>query len=177
MHVNARKIALAGLLAAIVTVLLTLSSIIETNSLFMIAAASFCVGIVVREWSIGYGAIFLVSSTLISLLVAVNKFYCITYVSMGIYLLLSEFLWEKLADQTVIKKRNAILWIGRYAIFNCVYIPILLFFQELLFVKEVSGWLLLVCMLAGQLALLVYEEAYRYFQAMIWSKARVKLEK
>ena len=55
MHVNARKIALSGVLAAFAVVLIVLGSIFETSTLFLLAAAAFCVGIVVREWGIAYG--------------------------------------------------------------------------------------------------------------------------
>ena len=175
MHVSAKKMAFAGLLVAMTVILLTLSSVIETNSLFMIAAASFCIGIVIREWKIGFGAIFLVSSTLLSLLIVPDKFYCITYAAMGVYLLLSEWLWEKLAEKSTMKHRYAVLWIGKYLVFNCMYIPILLFYQELLFAKAVSGEFLVLCVFAGQLILFVYEKAYCYFQAMIWGRVRAKV--
>lgn len=175
MHVNARKIALAGVLTALATVLLTLSSVIETNSLFLIAAASFCVGIVIREWGLRYGVAFVIASTLVSTLVVPNKFYCITYAGMGIYLMLSEWLWNKIAETSDIVHRVGILWGGRYVVFNCIYLPVLFFFQELLFVKEMSGELLLVFALGGQIMVFVYEKAYAYFQATIWGKLRTKL--
>ena len=46
MHVNAKKMAFTGVLAAFAVILLVLSAVIETSSLFLIAAAAFCVGIV-----------------------------------------------------------------------------------------------------------------------------------
>ena len=49
MHVNARKIALSGVLAAFAVVLIVLGSIFETSTLFLLAAAAFCVGIVVES--------------------------------------------------------------------------------------------------------------------------------
>ena len=175
MHVNARKMAFAGLLTAFVAILLVLSSVIESNSLFLIAAASFCVGIAIREWQVRLGTAFLVSSTLISLLVAPNKFYCITYAAMGIYLVLSEILWDKIAEKQDVKNKERVLWIGRYLIFNCIYIPSIVFFQELLFVKKVSGVLLLGAIVIGQLILFVYEKSYGYFQIAIWGKLRTKI--
>ena len=82
MHVSGKKIAISGLLVAFSAVMLILSSVIETNSLFLIAAASFCVGIAIREWGIRFGMGFLIASTLVNVFVAPNKFYCLTvYVS------------------------------------------------------------------------------------------------
>ena len=114
MHVNAKKISLAGLLAAFVVIMLLLSSTIETSSLFFIAAASFCVGISIREWGPGFGAAFLAATIALGLMLAPNKLYCITYAGMGMYLVLSEWLWEIIANKKVMKQRNLALWIGKY---------------------------------------------------------------
>ena len=168
MHVGAKRIAIAGLLVAASAVFLILSSVIESNSLFLIAAASFCVGIAIREWGIGFGAGFLSASTLVNLMVAPNKFYCISFAAMGLYLLLSECLCKKIMSIWM-------LWVGKYVIFNVIYIPAVLFFQELLFAREVTGALLVVFLLAGQLALYVYDKAHLYFQNAIWGKLRVKV--
>lgn len=177
MHVNAKKMAVSGLLAAFSAVMLVMSSVIETNSLLFICAASFCVGITIREWGVAFGFIFLIASTLINVLAAPNKFYCITFAAMGIYLLLSEYLWERIAARKEMKHRTLTLWIGKYLIFNLIYIPALLFFQDLLFVKKVTGMLLVVFLLAGQIALLIYDKVYVYFQGVIWGKLRVRLLK
>lgn len=177
MHVNAKKIAISGLLAAFSAVMLVLSSVIETNSLFLITAASFCVGIAIREWGIPFGVGFLIASTLVNVIVAPNKFYCLTFAVMGVYLIFSEYLWDKIAAKADMKHRTLALWIGKYAIFNCIYIPALLFFQELLFLKKVTGILLAVFWLVGQIALFVYDRVYIYFQGIIWGKLRIKLMK
>lgn len=177
MHVSGRKIAISGLLIAFSAVMLILSSVIETNSLFLIAAASFCVGIAIREWGVGFGMGFLIASTLVNAFVAPNKFYCLTFAGMGVYLLCSEYLWNKIATKANMKNRTLTLWIGKYVIFNCIYVPVLLFFQEFLFVKKVEGMLLVVFWLVGQIALFVYDRVYIYFQGVIWGKFRTKLMK
>lgn len=170
MHVNAKKIATAGLLAAFSAVLVVLASVIESSSLFFIAAASFCVGIALREWGIGLGAGYLVASTFVNLIVSPNKFYCLTFAAMGLYLLLVELFGKKG------NRRTAVLWVLKYVIFNCMYLPALVFFQELFFTKKITGILWVVVFLAGQAALFVYDEAYRYFQRVIWGKLRGKLQ-
>lgn len=177
MHVKAKNIALAGLLAACSAILLVLSSVIETNSLFLIGAASFCVGIAIREWGIRLGFAFLVASTFINLLMAPNKIYCITFAAMGIYLFLSEYLWKKIADKDGMKHRILALWLGKYVVFNLMYIPTLLFFPELFFVGKVGGVFITVSLLAGQIVLYLYDKAYDYFQGAIWGKIRIKLLK
>ena len=58
MHVKAKTMAFGGLLLALTVVCMALGSIIETSTLFLLAAASFFVGIVVREFGLKAGAAF-----------------------------------------------------------------------------------------------------------------------
>ena len=177
MHVNAKKTAVAGLLAALTVVLMLLSSSIESSSLFFIAAASFCVGIVIREWGPRFGIGFLVASVVLNFLLAPSKLYCFSYAGMGVYLLLSEWLWQALAKSLNTKHRNRKLWIGKYIIFNLMYVPVVCLMPEFIFAKEVSGKLMLIFLGAGQIGLWVYDRAYLYFQGCIWEKLRMRLLK
>ena len=60
MHVNAKKTAVSGLLMALSVVLMILSGILEFSTLFFLAAAAFFVGIIIKEYGLGYGtALFL----------------------------------------------------------------------------------------------------------------------
>ena len=175
MHVGAGRVAFAGLLVAFSSILLILSSVIESNSLILIGSAAFCVGIAVREWGLKFGLGFLIASTFVGFIVAPNKFYCITFTAMGFYIWASEVLWEKIACKDGIRHREARLWIGKYLIFNAVYIPAIVIFPELLFVKPIKKvWIFLVFLL-GQIGLFVYDKVYIYFQGMIWGKLRIRL--
>ena len=60
-------------------------------------------------------------------------------------------------------------------VFNLMYIPMVLIFQELLFMKELSGGLLLAVLAAGQVGVWIYDRAYEYVQVHIWNKFRGKL--
>ena len=99
MHINGRKLAISGLLVALSVVLVTLAAVIETSSLFFIAAATFMVGIVLREWGKYYGAVVYVATVLLCLMVAPVKMYCLTFAGMGAYLVGTEFLFEVLANK------------------------------------------------------------------------------
>ena len=175
MLLNAKKMAVMGLLAAFAVVMMFLSSAIESSSLFFIAAASFCVGIVIREWGSIAGVSFLIGTTFLNAFLAPNKLYCITYAGMGVYLILSEWIWKKIADAPVMKKRMLKLWIGKYLIFNLIYIPIIWFMPSLIFTKEIQGVMVLLLWGAGQVVLFVYDYAYGYFQGMIWGRLRTRL--
>ena len=52
MHLNTKKIAFAGVMLALTEVGIALGSVIETNTLFLLAAASFFVGIVIQEFGL-----------------------------------------------------------------------------------------------------------------------------
>lgn len=174
MHVGAKKIAIAGLLVAFSVVMLVLSSVIETSTLFFVAAASFCVGIAIREWGLKIGFGVFVADLLLGLLVAPNKLYCITFAGMGLYVWLSEVLWEKLAQSARVKRRYLMLWLGKYVIFNAMYIPTLFFMPRLLFAGKINGLAAVLLLLVGQVVLFIYDRAYAYFQSYIWGKLRTK---
>lgn len=175
MHVKAKHIATAGLLVALTVVLINLGTVLEMNTLFFIVAASFCVGIAIREWGLKLGIAFLFASVFVNILLAPNKFYCFTFAGMGIYIWVAEFLWKKIADTEKMRNRVVKLWIGKYFIFNILYIPVLFFMPTLLFTQEIAERMLILFLLAGQIALFVFEVAYEYFQQHIWGKIRMRL--
>ncbi len=168
MHVNGRKLAVSGLLAAFSIVLIILAAVIEMSSLFFIAAASFCVGIALREWGVGYGTAFYVATVLLGFLVAPNKMYCLTFTGMGFWLVGSEIVWKMV-------HRSLLLWLGKYVIFNLLYIPALMFLPQLLIAREMSNTLFVILLIVGQAALWVYDRAHVYVQIYIWGKFRRKL--
>lgn len=172
MHVKTKKIALAGLLAALAVILLILSSVIESSSLFFIAAASFCVGIAIREWGVGYGALFFVATILLGILLAPNKMYCLTFAAMSIYLLGSELIFCGIAKAEKIRHRKAVLWLGKILLFNVMYIPLLLYFPALFVKGKMNGLFFILLILAGQVVWFLYDMAHSYMQNNIWGKYR-----
>ena len=175
MHVGAKKMATAGLLVAFSVVMMILSSVIETSSLFFIAAASFCVGVAVREWGLRLGVVFLIASVSMNFLVAPSKLYCFTLAGMGIYIWASEWLWKRIADAKRLKHRVAALWVGKYVIFNLLYVPTFFFAPQILFTGKMNGLGAIILLLFGQAALFIYDVAYRYFQAQVWGRLRGRL--
>lgn len=175
MHVGAKKMATAGLLVAFSVVMMLLSSVIETSSLFFIAAASFCVGVAVREWGLRLGFAFLIASVILNFLLTPSKLYCFTLGGMGLYIWASEWLWNRIADAKKLKHRTALLWMGKYVIFNLFYVPVLFLAPQILFTGKINGLSAIILLLSGQAALFIYDVAYRYFQAQIWGRLRGRL--
>lgn len=175
MHVNAKKTAVSGLLMALAVVLIVLSGILDFNTLFFLAAAAFLIGIIIKEYGIKYGAAFFAGCTILGFLLAPQKLYVLTYAMMGVYVLGVEGLWQLLGKQTEWKKRKLLFTAGKFLIFNVMYIPVLVLFPKLLFAGEVPNSMMLVFLLAGQVALFLYDKAYEYFLISMWSSIRERI--
>ena len=111
MHVKARTLAFGGLLLALSVVFMALGSIIETSTLFLLAAASFFVGIVVREFGLRAGAAFYIAAVLLGFITAPNKFYVLTFAAMGFYIWGIEAAWRWLERHPQYRNRRMIFWI------------------------------------------------------------------
>lgn len=165
--------ALGGLLLALTVICMVLGSVIETGTLFLLAAASFFVGIIFREFGGKTGAAFYLAGVLLGAMLAPNKFYVITYAAMAAYILGAEIVWELLGGWNVdVKKRKRVFLAVKYAIFNLIYLPAVLFFQELLFGRTLALWVAAGVLIIGQAGLFFYDCAYEYVQRELWGKLR-----
>ena len=176
MLLGAKKLAFLGLLLALSVLSVILSGILEFNTLFLLAAGSFCIGIAIRESGIRFGFGFFVAAVLLSIMLAPNKMYCITFAAMGFYLIIAEYAYDMMVHIKKTGKRRIVLWVIKYVTFNAMYIPILLLLPRLVYSGSINNGLLAVVILAGQIVLFVYDRAYDYFQKNIWGKARVRLK-
>lgn len=169
--------AFGGMLLALTVICMFLGSIIETSTLFLLAAASFFVGIVLREFGEKTGIAFYLAGVLLGLIAAPNKFYAASYAAMGLYILVIELAWPRLGRLSGNRNRRGIFWMIKYIVFNMVYIPAVLCFQELLFAHKLSTGVLLGVLAAGQIGLFFYDRAYEYVQRELWNKFRGRLFK
>ena len=181
MHVKAKKIAIGGLMLAFSIVSMLLGNILEANTVFFLALASFFVGIIIREFGMKTGCAFYLAGVLLGVIVVPNKLYVATYAAMGIYILLSESVWRQirkmLGNNTMfsIEQYKVALWVIKYAIFNLMYIRAVLGCSELLFGKQLSVGMTIGVLIAGQIGLFIYDKAYDYVVGIIWNKIRGKL--
>ena len=172
MHVKAKTVALGGLLLALAVVFMALGSIIETSTLFLLAAASFFVGIVVREFGLRTGGAFYLAAVLLGAITAPNKFYGLTFAAKGLYIWGIGAVWRKLERHPEMTQRYKVFWIAKYVIFNIIYIPIVIFFRDLLFAQVISAGIMAGVIVGGQIGLFIYDRAYDYVQVHLWGKIR-----
>ncbi|MDO5291360.1 MAG: hypothetical protein Q4F05_01295 [bacterium] len=172
MHVNAKKVAFLGVSMALSIVLVVLSGIIEMNTLFLLALASFFTGIAIGEFGLGAGASYMAGSVILSLILAPNKLYVFTYAGICFYLVATEFIWRKVLKGTYSKKNNRILMVCKAIIFNIMYIPLVIFVPKLLITRDMSTVMFILLLIGGQVVLIAYDYAYHYFMNRYWLKLR-----
>lgn len=175
MLLSSKKMAFLGLLLAVDVILVVLSSILEFNTLFLLGAASFCVGIAIREAGLRFGFGFFLASLLLGFILSPNKLYCITYAAMGLYLLIDEYAFDRLVNVRRLKNNKELLWVIKYISFNAMYLPIILFLPRLLFGGKLNFLMYGMLIVLGQIVLFIYDRAYDYFQRYIWGRIRKKL--
>jgi len=176
MLLNAKKLSFLGLLLACAVLLVILGGVLEFNTLFLLAAASFCTGIAIRESGLRFGSGFYIASILLSFLLAPNKLYCITFGAMGFYIVIIEYFYHKLSFvKWNTGTRKKVYLVIKLVVFNIMYIPILILLPKLIYQGTINSGLIAAFILGGQAALFIFDKAYTYFQTFVWGKLRVKL--
>ena len=97
------------------------------------------------------------------------------YKRQGFYILAAEQAFVMLGRTEARVNRKALFWAIKYIIFNILYIPALIVFQQLLFGRNLSPAWMAGLIAAGQAGLWIYDRAYDYVQRHIWSKLRKRL--
>ena len=150
MHLNTKKIAFAGVMLALTEVGIALGSVIETNTLFLLAGI------------------------LLAILLSPNKLYVVSYAFMGFYILIIETIWHFSGRATGwIRSRN-FFWLMKYLVFNVLYIPGLIYFWSMLSEKKTVKGIMLMSVVFGQFILFVFDKTYEYAMGKIWKENRHK---
>lgn len=161
---------------ALTEVCIALGSVIESNTLFLLAAASYMVGIVIRELGRPLGGAFYLAGVLLGILITPNKLYVLSYGVMGLYILLREGIGAGLGKLPEGKRRDRIFLVVRILLFNGIYLLLLLAGRGVIFAGNGSGKLIGFAVMAGQVGFLIYDLAYEYVQKQIWTKIRGRLD-
>ena len=116
------------------------------------------------------------ASIFLGILIIPNKFYIITYTGLSVYILGSEILFDNMIRIKKHSLRKPLLWIGKYVLFNFMYIPGVLFLPKLIFSDNIKTSSFVLIILGGQVVLWIYDMGYNYFQKYIWGKFRKNLK-
>ena len=181
MHVNTKKLTVSSLLLAVAILFIYLGNVLETSTVFFLALASFCPGIVRREYGNRAGFVYLTATFLLGLILIPQKLYMLTFFLFSLYILLSELIWEGLCRLPGDKNRERLYLIFRLLLFNILYLPLAFLQPGLVWSKEVLArmgtWLYPLLFIAGQVFWILFDRAYGYFQGRIWERIRKQIER
>lgn len=171
MHVNkTRALAGASMMSALSVVFLLLGTYISVNTLFFTALAAFLIGVSINQYGFRYGGIQFVVCLLLDVILNPDKFHAILYLCLGAYIFLSEVIFQKFNKIEEPGKKMRVQWGIQWVLFNVIYIPLLLFWGQLLFAGNLPGGIALhsvkgklILWAAGQFGWIVYDKAYRAF--------------
>lgn len=170
-----KRLALSGLLLAVSVIFIYLGSLFEGSTLFFLAAASFCTGIVQREYGFAWGLSFLVANLLLGFILSPQKLYMLTFGVFAFYILFSEVIWNSLMKRKL-ARRNLVFWILKYVLFNVMYLPISLLMPQLILsgelLQKIGPYFYPAVILGGQVFLYIFDWAYCHFQISVWERIR-----
>lgn len=176
MYLRSKKIAFLGLLTALSVLFIVLSGIFEVSTFFFVAAAAFCVGIGIIEYSIIGGICMYVATVLLGILLAPNKLYCLTYSALCIYIIAIEATIRQVEKKVEdMKKVKRILLPIKYLYFNIIYLPIVCFLPKLVYNGVFSVKIYVLVILVGQVGFYLFDTIYFRLTDYYYSKLRNKI--
>lgn len=126
LHVKSKQVAWCGIIMAITVILQIFAGIIETSSLFLLAAASFLAGCVERKFGVKTAICFSIGACLLGFILAPQKLYCFTFVGFCIYVLVAEFFRGKsLTDSAFSIKKHGTQYLIKGILYHLLLIAAL----------------------------------------------------
>lgn len=176
MFLNTRRLTVSGALLAISVILIYLGNVIESSTLFLLAAASFCTGIVFREFGSRAAAAFLTANILLGFILSPQKLYMLTFSALALYILFTEILWGRLCAMADEKKKKRLFSAAKFGVFNAMYLPLIFLFPRWVFspslADQIGSLLYPALILGGQILVCLFDWAYCHFQDQVWGRIR-----
>lgn len=166
MHVNSKKIAFLGILLAITVILVYAGTIIESNTLFFLCAASLAFGVAQAECGKRLGVGFFIACTVLTFILVPQKMYCITLAAMNLYILAREGLRKRLPK---------IFPYLKFILFNSIYIPVLIGMPSLFYKGKQNAIIMLILWGGGQAVFGIYDYVYRRTIYEYWPEFRHRI--
>lgn len=152
MLLKSKDIAYLGVLLGLNQIFIILSSVIETNTIILFAAAALIVGVVIVEFGSKSGMVFYVASCLLGFFLTFNKVEFITYIIFfGLYSIVKHILEVKITDKHF-------LYIAKFIYFNIALLAMYLIVK--MFIPLNLAWWMI---LAAQILFIIYDYAFTIF--------------
>ena len=166
MLLKSKDIAYLGVLLGLNQLFIILSSVIETNTIILFAAAALIVGIIIVEFGGKSGMVFYIASCILGFFLTFNKIEIITYIIFfGLYSIVKHILEVKISNK-------AILYTSKILFFNISLIA--MYFTVKLFISfDLKWWMIL----AAQVLFLIYDYAFSIFITSYINNIKPKLKR
>lgn len=149
MLLKSKDIAYLGVLLGLNQLFIILSSVIETNTIILMAAAALVVGVIVIEFGGKAGIIFYIASCILGFFLTFNKVEIITYICFfGIYSIIKHYIETKIFN-------NYISYAMKIASFN-ISLLLMYFIVKLFINLPIQWWMIL----AAQVLFIIYDYSF-----------------
>ena len=166
MLLKSKDVAYLGVLLGLNQLFIILSSVIETNTIFLFSVAALLVGIVTVEFGGKSGAVFYIASCILGFFLTFNKVELITYIIFfGLYSLVKYILEIKTDNKYI-------LYGAKLVYFNAALIA--MYFTVRLFTPFKLAWWMI---LAGQVLFIVYDYAFTIFITLYTKNIKPKIHR
>ena len=153
-----RKIAYAGMLLAVDTVLFLMVNVFQTNTIFLLGLASLPIAIVIMNWGPKTGIAFYIASLVISFIAMANKIHWIIYVlTFGIYGLI-KFIIEQDRKGGSVLEEQYIEYILKLSYANITLVVLYFIIRQFIVIPQ--KWYLVILF---EVVFLVYDYVYSLF--------------
>lgn len=195
LYLKSGEVAWGGIMMSVSVILIILASVIESSSLFFLAAASFICGIIQRKFSVKVSVLFAFGTFIIGLILAPDKLYCFTFMGFSVYVIVAEYFREKLndsykkGDEKLIKRNTKISFLVKFIVYHFL-LALALFFVKIFTGIDISSaapWikslakvpviLVVVCIIAAEALWIIFDRAYVFFQNICASTLDVYLKR
>lgn len=152
MLLKSKDIAYLGVLLGLNQLFIILSSVIETNTIILFAAAALIVGVVIVEFGGKSGIVFYIASCILGFFLTFNKVELITYIIFfGLYSIIKHLFEVKINNKYM-------LYSVKFIYFNISLTAIYLI-VKLFILFELKWWMIL----AAQVMFAIYDYAFTIF--------------
>ena len=166
MLLKSKDVAYLGVLLGLNQLFIILSSVIETNTIILFAAAALIVGIVIVEFGGKSGVLFYIASCILGFLLTFNKIELITYiVFFGLYSIIKHILEIKISNKTM-------LFTAKIFYFN-IAILVMYLAVKLFIPFNLAWWMIL----AAQILFIIYDYAFMIFITSYINNIKPKLKR
>ncbi len=166
MLLESKDVAYLGVLLGLNQLFIILSSVIETNTIILMAAAALIVGVVIVEFGGKAGIAFYVASCILGFFLTFNKVEIITYICFfGVYSIIKHYI-------ETITLNKYISYGTKITLFNISLLSMYMIIR--IFINITLTWWII---LAAQVLFIVYDYAFTIFINQYINSIQPKLKR